>query len=154
MFLFNSKTLAVLLAIPTGILLDLCEKYIFGDWQYVQALAVLVFFDTLTGFAKDIKLKQFESNAIGKLFIKIIMYGVMIIAANALNYKVQGEPNSFFTWFDDAIYAFMALREAVSLLENVSAINPKLVPAGILKYLKQFQEDGRTLIKPNQSKDE
>ena len=39
-----------IMALPIAPLLEVIEKYVFGDWEFVKYLFVLVIFDTLLGF--------------------------------------------------------------------------------------------------------
>ena len=41
-----------LIALPLSPLLELFERYVFGDWEFVKWLIVLVCVDTVLGFVK------------------------------------------------------------------------------------------------------
>ena len=41
------------MALPIAPILEFIEKYVFGDWEFVKFLIVLVVIDTVLGFIKN-----------------------------------------------------------------------------------------------------
>ena len=140
----NSVNKLILLwSIPIGLIINLIEKYIFDDWQFLISLSVLVCLDTVLGFIKHLKFKTLSSSGFSKLFIKFIIYAAVLILTHVLkNYTVSGTVNILFSWIDGTMYSAIVIREAISILENAGAISPGLFPNWALEKLKQFDEKG------------
>ena len=52
----------------------------------------------------------------------------------------------YFGWFDDLAYSAIVVREAISIIENIGAINNNLLPPWILKRLRQFDSTGKYTV--------
>lgn len=142
MFLFNKVTAFV--ALPA--LMTLIKEYCFSDISFLLPLTIMVMLDTATGLVKHWKFRTVSSHSYGKLFTKILIYlAVLMVTTLLVNLKVNGESANIYGWVDDFVFASLLLREAISILENLSAIRPDLFPTQLLKRLRQFENDGRTL---------
>lgn len=131
-------------------IIHLFEKYLFDDWVFAAFFTVLVALDTITGIWKALKYRNFSSMGFGRLISKVAVYFIILcLAHNLRHYKIDGHENGFFQWADDFFYTALVVKEAISLLENLGAINKSLVPLWILKRLKEFDQTGDyTKIKP------
>lgn len=122
------------------------EKYIFNDWAFLGFLAILVMMDTLTSMVKNWKNKTVSSQGFSKVFLKVLLYGAFLILIHGMkSYEVNGERNALFTWIDDIGYAAIMAREALSIIENIAAVYPGLIPLWFTSRLKQFNEKGEFL---------
>lgn len=142
--------ISALFGIP---IIQFIESYVYNDWGFLQTLLVLICVDTLTGFVKYWKLNQISSTGFGKLLFKLLTYSsVLIITHTMTEFKIRGEVNQFFGWFDDLAYSAIMIREAISILENLGASKNKFIPKSILKKLIEFDKDGE-YVKKNQDAD-
>ncbi len=137
---FYTFTLAVVFT-P---MLEFLEKYAFCDWEFLRFLVILMVFDTITGIIKYWKHKQISSSAFGRILMKIISYMSVLILAHVLShFTIEGESIGLFSWADNLAYSALLVKEAISILENLGAINPKWVPTWLLKRLKEFDTNGQ-----------
>lgn len=133
----------LLVAIPLSPIVDLIEKYIFKDWEFLKFLVVLIVVDTLVSWVFHLRQKDFSSKGIGMIFTKLFVYACLLVVAHVLGgYTINGESTETFTWFRSLICTALIVREAVSIVENSGKINPNLVPSWIRKYLRDFDENG------------
>lgn len=120
------------------------EQYVFADWQFLTFLGVLVSIDTLLGLIKSFKMRSLSGKFFGLVAGKIIIYVCFLVLAHILShYTIEGEKNSFFGWFNNVAYSAVIVRESISVLENMGAIRPGLIPEWILKKLKQYDKSGK-----------
>ncbi|SHL26362.1 bacteriophage holin [Hymenobacter psychrotolerans] len=130
---------AALSASPWALLI---RQYLFDDWEFAGFLFTLIVVDTATGVLRSWRQHKVSSRAFSRIFLKVLIYMVLLILAHVMtSFKVQGEENMVFKWFDTFIYCAMMAREALSVLENLAAIEPTLIPKALLKRLAQFSED-------------
>jgi len=123
-----------------------CQEFIFDDWQYLIYLGILFIVDTVTGFMKAMKYGTISSSGFGRVIRKMVSYFSVLILAHVLtNFKIDGEVSTLFGWVDDFAYTSLLIKEAISILENIAAINPAWVPKWLLKKLKQFDAEGKFL---------
>lgn len=146
-FLFLIKKPATLLSIQIGVLLapifHLFEKYCFSDWEFLRFVGVLIVMDTALGFWKAWKYGKVSSKGFSLLFHKALLYSLFLIMSHVcFHYTTHGEQNTFFAWFDDLAYASIVIRECISLMENMGAIYPAIIPKWVLKKFKDFDENG------------
>ena len=143
-FLTAPKTLASLTwgACLTPVLV-LVEKYLFNDWQFLGSLCVLVMVDTVFGVQRHWVGHNISSRGFSRLFTKASVYlGLLVLTHQLTTFRIHGEPNQIFTWFDKFMYSCMMAREAVSILEHVALLEPRLVPKGLLKRLALIADEG------------
>ena len=67
-----------LISIPLAPIMELVEKYVFGDWEFAKFLIVLVVIDTMLGFVKHYMLHDISSKAYGMLAKKLNFYTIII----------------------------------------------------------------------------
>ena len=138
-----SKT-AMLAILGTSLIIPYIEKYLFADWDFVVSLVVILLIDTGTGMWKSLIERNFNSYKFGRVFIKAIVYIVFLIMVHTLtSYKVRGETSRLLSWLDNLAYAGILIREAISILENLTVISPNTIPSWILERFKLFNKSGR-----------
>lgn len=100
---------------------------------------MVVAVDTILGLIKAIMNKRISSKGFGMVLIKIITYSSALITTSALvKFTVGGAPQSAFSFMNNMVFSAIMVREAISVFENISEINPSIIPPYILKYLQKF----------------
>ncbi|WP_169515027.1 bacteriophage holin [Hymenobacter norwichensis] len=143
LFLGGPRTMFVLVtardASPWALLV---RQYFFADWQFAGFLCTLIFVDTVTGVLRSWQKHQVSSRAFSRIFIKCLVYLLLLVLAHVMtSFTIKGKVNVVFQWFDTFIYCAMMAREALSVLENLAAVAPELVPKKLVKRLALFSED-------------
>ena len=134
----NLKMIA-LIALPLSPLLELFERYVFGDWEFVKWLIVLVCVDTVLGFVKHWLSKDISSKAYGMIGRKLIIYSCVLILSHVMgNFSIAGQVVDSFVWFRYFTCTALMIREALSIIENVEEICPGFFPKAIINKLKGF----------------
>ena len=120
--------------------IEFFTTYVFNDTTYLIYLAILVGVDTLTGIAKVIFTGgKLSADGFRKLFKKLISYSSALVMSHVLvSFQVHGKNLLVFSWVDTVIFSSIIVAEAFSVVENLDAIMPDLIPAGFKKYLKNF----------------
>lgn len=142
----STKTaFSVRLALVLSSVLPFVERNLFNDWHFLGSLCVLIMVDTVFGVQRNWVAHSISSRAFSRLFTKASIYGGLLVLTHQLtSYQVHGVVNGVFGWFDTFMYSCMMAREAVSILEHVACIEPRLVPKGLLKRLALISEEGIT----------
>lgn len=123
--------------------IEFLEKYAFCDWEFLRFLIILMVIDTITGIIKYWKIGDISSAAFGRILMKIISYMSVLIIAHVLShFTIAGKMVGLFAWVDNLAYSALIAKEAISILENLGAINPKWIPTWLLKRLKEFDANG------------
>ena len=140
----SGKTLpALVLGLVLTPVLPLVEKYLFNDWSFLSSLGVLILVDTVFGVQHHWGNHSISSRGFSRLFKKVSIYlGLLVLTHVLTSYKVHGEPNGQFTWFDTFMYSCMMAREGLSILEHIAGIEPRLVPKALLKRLALISDEG------------
>lgn len=129
----------VLFSLPFAPILELCERYVFGDWEFVKFLVVLVIFDTLLGFIKHFKLHDISSKAYGMIAKKLLVYSSVLVVTHVLaSFTVNSDPVGCLVWFRYFACSALMVREAISILENCEAVYPGLLPKSLVRRLSDF----------------
>ncbi|MGI4867081.1 MAG: phage holin family protein [Janthinobacterium lividum] len=134
----SGKTLpAILLGLAFTPVLALVERYLFNDWNFLSSLGMLILVDTVFGVQHHWAAHSIGSRGFSRLFKKVGIYlGLLVLTHQLTGYQVHGEVNGIFSsWVDKFMYACMMAREALSILEHVAALEPRLVPKVLLKRL-------------------
>ena len=85
------NTLITMIALPITPFIELFEKYVFGDWEFVKYLVVLVVIDTILGFSKHYIKHDISSKAYGMIAKKIVSYSIVMIVAHVVaTFRVGG----------------------------------------------------------------
>lgn len=134
------------LAIPLSFFIQIFERYIFSDWDYLKFLVVLIILDTVLGFIKHWLIKDVSSKAYGLIAKKLIIYSSVMILANVCRtFTIAGESQISLQWFSIFCCTMLMVRESLSIVENIEIICPGTFPLWIIKRLKDF--DNNTGIK-------
>ena len=143
-FLTAAKTLLSLrAAVVLTPVLALVEKYLFNDWDFLASLCVLIMVDTVFGVQRGWAGHRISSRSFSRLFLKAGLYlGLLVLSHQLTTFRIHGVPNQVFTWFDKFMYSCMMAREAVSILEHVALLEPRLVPKSLLKRLALIADEG------------
>jgi len=138
-----SFALPCVVAAPASLVLDMFQKYIFSDWEFLRFLIVFMALDTLVSWWYHILKKTFSSRGFSQLFVKIITYSILLILAHGFAaYTVGGETFEPLKWFRAFICTALLVREGISIVENLNKIKPGIIPTTISKYMKDFNEKG------------
>jgi toxin secretion/phage lysis holin len=123
--------------------LVIIEKYFFSDWDFLGFLLVLILVDTIMGVQRSWVQRTVSSRGFSRIFIKLCVYANLLILTHVMtHFTVRNEPNQIFKWFDYFMYSCMMAREALSILEHIAFIEPRLVPKLLLKRLALISEEG------------
>lgn len=144
----SNKILTIFLASSTLTMVkELIEKYIYSDWEFAIFLTILIALDTITGIMRAWKQHNFTSRKLGEdLAVKITLYCVTLITVHVLSYfTVDGKHPIFIVYVDTLALSGFMIREAISVLENISVISPSMFPTYLLKRLKMFDENGKPI---------
>lgn len=98
-------------------------------------------FDLLTGFIGALKNKDIESSKLRDGMFKKVGFIFCYILAFLLDTQGQYIGVSLGVQVLPVIVAYTCLTEAVSIIENVSKINPDLVPEKLLELFHIKQEN-------------
>jgi toxin secretion/phage lysis holin len=131
-----------------GVLLQpvlmLFERYIFADWQFLFFLMVLMGIDTITGFIKHWLAKSISEKAFGKVAKKVVVYFCYLIVMHVItHYTDKPEARYVFGWVEQVGYAVLITREALSIITNLDAIHPGIIPGWFKNRLQKFHDTGK-----------
>ena len=146
--------LTALTAMPAAPVLELFERYVFGDWEFVKFLVVLVVVDTILGFVKHLIEKDVSSKAYGMIAKKLLIYSSILAVSHVLsNFSINGEIVDSFVWFRYFACSALMIREGISIIENSEEIYPGLFPKWVVTKLKGFDNiTGEKKHEENKSK--
>ena len=131
-----------LIALPTTPFVELFEKYVFGDWEFVKWLVVLVCVDTALGFVKHWISKDVSSKAYGMIAKKLIIYSCVLVLSHVMsNFRIADQIVDSFVWFRYFACTALMIREALSIIENVEDICPGFFPKNIIRKLQGFDNE-------------
>lgn len=131
-----------MIALPITPFIELFEKYVFGDWEFVKYLVVLVVIDTILGFSKHYIKHDISSKAYGMIAKKIVSYSIVMIVAHVVaTFKVGGEQIESLVWFRYFACSALMVREAISIIENLEVISPGFIPKSIVRRLSEFDSN-------------
>jgi phage-related holin len=118
------------------------NTYVFADWKVVPFILVAVTIDTLLGAYRAWADKSLSSKGFGKAGKKIVAYGCLLIVGHGLS-SFGGADMTHFDWFPQWIYAFILVREALSIFEHFAHLGIVTLPPAIISRLQQFGDDGK-----------
>ena len=88
------------IALPLTPLAELFERYVFGDWEFVRFLVVLITLDTVLGFICHWIAHDISSRAFGMIVRKLLVYSSVMVLGHVMSqFSVGGEPVDSFVWF-------------------------------------------------------
>ena len=86
------------------------------------------------------KNKSFSSFGFSAVIVKIILYCAALIVVNVLqNFTIAGQSVEVFGWLNYLVLTALVLREAISVIENIAKIDPRILPKWILSHLKAIE---------------
>ena len=136
------NTLITMIALPITPFIELFEKYVFGDWEFVKYLVVLVVIDTILGFSKHYIKHDISSKAYGMIAKKIVSYSIVMIVAHVVaTFSVGGEQIESLVWFRYFACSALMVREAISIIENLEVISPGFIPKSSVRRLSEFDSN-------------
>jgi len=137
----------LLIAISWSSMAAFFNTYVFDDWSFLIYLVIMIFIDTVLGIWKAWKYHVLSSSRFGGMIIKSVLYAFfLIVVHNLTNFSTNELTKSLFLWVEELCYAALLVREAISIIENIGAIKPDLLPKWILKRLKSFDDKGQFQI--------
>jgi phage-related holin len=121
---------------------SLFEKYIFGDWDFLKYLTVIVATDTILALVYHIKKKSVSSKGFAMICTKVISYAAMLIVANAARHiHTEVSIDHGGEWVASLICWSLFMREGLSIMEKLSLLNINIVPKKIMKYFREFNNE-------------
>jgi phage-related holin len=134
----------LVLAFPLSFIAGFFEKYLFSDWEFLRFLILFMLIDLAASWWYHIRQKDFSSKGFSQLFVKIIVYSILLILSHGFaSFTVAGESLEPMTWFRTFICTALLVREAISIVEKLNKIKPGIIPSTIVKYLKGFDDNGK-----------
>lgn len=141
---FVKLKIPLVLAFTWSGIAGLFNTYIFNDWSFLVYLVIMIMIDTILGVWKAFKYGNLSSARFGGLVVKSVLYAMfLVVIHNLTNFSTNTVTTSIFQWVEELCYAALLVREAISIIENIGAIKPDLLPKWILKRLKSFDENGQ-----------
>lgn len=106
---------------------------------WIIAALVMIVFDILSGWVKGVSTHSFETRIMREglwhkvgsvmaimLFVGIDVFQIYIDLASAIGFNIKVTP---------PICIYIILMELMSIIENISVINPEIMPAKIISIL-------------------
>lgn len=120
------------------------ETYFFDDWEFLKFLMVAMLIDWVWGFGLAWKTRTISEEGFEKLGKKLIEYGTLLVLGHImLNARSGGDPIAVFSYLTTTIHGYLLVREAISILEKVARVSPKLVPRWLLSKLMVYRDTGK-----------
>lgn len=136
-------TILALLTFSIAPVIHFVDIYIFSDWEFLKFLLCLIGIDTGLGMFNAWKKFSLSSDLFSRLFGKLILYLVFLVLTHVLvHFTVEGNKNELFSWFSSFAYSGIMVREGLSIVENITKINPNILPAWIMDRLKIYDKTG------------
>lgn len=120
------------------------ETYFFDDWEFLKYLLVVMLIDWAWGFGLAWKTRTVSEEGFQKFGKKLAEYGTLLILGHVANHiRSAGEPITILGYFTTTIHGYLFVREAISILEKIARVSPKLVPHWLLDKLKVYRDSGK-----------
>lgn len=100
----------------------------------IGTIILLVLLDTCTGLLVAIKKHKVSSKRWYKSLIKLSNYSALIIVGS-----LAGDV-ALLSWLSSTFFLLIIMTELISILENVSIVQPELVPSKIIKVLHLLKD--------------
>jgi toxin secretion/phage lysis holin len=138
---FKIPVIGAIIATPA---IEFFGKYVFADWEFLIFLTIVVVLDTVTGVVKAWKKGNVSSEGFTGVILKVFVYSVFVILIHVMqSFSHKPLVIATFDWIGTFGYAAVIVREVISVIENLGAIQKGLIPEWILKRLKDFDKDGQ-----------
>lgn len=140
----DGRLLVISIATVLSIIKNLFFQYVWSDPSFIVGLIILIAIDTITGIWKSRIKKEFASGKLGKnTATKLLLYFLSIGAIKQVDKFMMGSwAEKIGHGFVDIMCLIMLCAELLSILENISAINPNTPFAPIIRTLKRFLKSG------------
>ena len=126
------------------------ETYIYKDWTYATYLFIPIVFDTFLGIYKALRRGEFKWSEFKNIGDKLIGYSSILVLVHVLtSFTVDGEKVRLFDWVKVGVLSSLILKEGISILKHVAALNEDLVPIWLLDKLKSIDKTGKFKIDDN-----
>ncbi len=134
---------AIKVSIASSPLVFIIETYFFSDWEFLKYLLVVMFIDWLWGFGLAWKTRTVSEDGFKKFGKKLTEYGTLLILGHVANHiRSGGEPITVLSYFTTTIHGYLFVREAISILEKIARVSPRLVPQWLMDKLKIYRDSG------------
>lgn len=100
----------------------------------IGTIFLLVLIDTIAGLAVAIKKKKVSSKRWFRCLIKLFNYSGLIIVGGITS------DISLLSWLSSTFLLLIVVTEILSILENISIIQPDLVPSNLIKVLHLLKD--------------
>jgi len=100
----------------------------------IGTIFLLVLIDTITGLMVAVKKKKVSSKKWYKSLIKLSNYSALIIVGG-----LAGDI-SLLAWLSSTFLLLIVITELISILENISIVQPELIPGNIIKVLHLLKD--------------
>jgi phage-related holin len=100
----------------------------------IGTVVLLVLIDTITGLVVAVKKKKVSSKKWYKSLIKLSNYCALIIVGG-----LAGDI-SLLSWLSSTFLLLIVITELISILENISIIQPDLIPENIIRVLHLLKD--------------
>lgn len=115
--------------------------WVFGNEnQQLIAVFALVGIDTITGFAKAWRGCEVSSRGFFRVPVKFSVYLLLLVTGRLVDKALVDLPLSSFLTAYTIIASFLAITEAISIMENLGQMG-FAVPSTLVKKLKALQGD-------------
>lgn len=121
-------------------IIHMLRKYMWSDAEFVLILVTIVAIDTITGTLAAIRTKTFSSKGMGKLLDKVIALGIGLFSLHVAAVYFTGALGDVLGVADRLLYAYVVLREVVSVHENCAKIGYPLLPPSAVKRVRDWWE--------------
>lgn len=102
--------------------------------QLYTLIFLLVIFDTITGTIVGIKNRRVSSKRWYRSLIKLTNYSILLMIGNATTSVIQ------LPWLAHMVAMMIVTTESISIVENISIVQPDLVPKRILEVLELLKK--------------
>jgi len=102
--------------------------------QLLGTVLLLVLFDAITGVCVAIKKKRLSSFRWNQTAIKLANYCIL------LSIGLLTSPILLLAWLGDVFTVLIIITEVISILENISMLQPRLIPKRILNILAVIRQ--------------
>lgn len=124
--------------------MELLHSFVLPDFAFMLNMFIIVLIDTALGVILAFKTKQVSSSEFAKIFTKVLVYCLLVIAVHTVShFKINGE-TQLLTWLDSFIYSGIMVRELLSILEKTQLLGYFTAPKWILERLKVIQDKVET----------
>ncbi len=122
--------------------IELFKKYVWHDFEFIAFLAILIIMDTLSGMLVAYRQGKFNSKTMGNAVTKVFVISISLISIHSISsIKYVGKDSiwvlDFVSHLDSILYGFIALRELLSINENLSMLGYPLMPDWLMRVFKR-----------------